>query len=83
MRTLGGRTAHTYRLVLGEDGYGSARTIEFEADTPDAALYLAQQQCNGREAELIEDGRSLGRVQCALNGGFWIISSPISQQLAD
>jgi hypothetical protein len=65
---------HTYRLVLADDALGTARTIEFEAACPDSALYLAQQQCRGREAELFEDERSLGRIQCARQGGFWVLS---------
>ena len=65
---------HTYRLVMSDDGIGTARTIVFEATCPDSALYLAQQQCRGREAELFEDERSLGRIQCARPGGFWMLS---------
>lgn len=64
---------HTYRLVLSEDGTGVPRTIEFEAPGPEVALYMAQQQCRGREAEVLEDGRSLGRVRMAA-GGFWRLS---------
>ena len=67
---------HTYQLILSEDGEGLARTIEFEAAGPEAALYMAQQQCRGREAEVIEDGRSLGRVQCVPRGGYWRLSPP-------
>jgi hypothetical protein len=65
---------HTYRLVLADDERGPARIIEFEAPYPDSALYLAQQQCRGREAELFEDERSLGRIMCAPQGGFWMLS---------
>ena len=68
--------SHTYQLVLADDGRGAARTIEFEADAPDAALFFAGSQCNGREAELFENKRSLGRVKCVENGGFWVISPP-------
>jgi hypothetical protein len=64
----------TYQLVLAADEEGEARTIEFEATSPDAALYVAQRQCRGREAELFENDRSLGRLQCAKPGGFWILS---------
>ena len=67
---------HTYQLVLDEDGGGTARTIEFEAAGPEVALYMAQQQCRGRPAELIEDGRSLGQVQCVPQGGYWLLSPP-------
>lgn len=65
---------HTYRLVLFDDGRGCPRRIEFEASGADAALSIAQNECLGREAELFEDLRSLGRVKCARNGGFWVIS---------
>ena len=68
---------HTYRLIMADDGRGAARTIEFEAAGPEAALYMAQQQCQGREAELVEDGRSLGRVQCVAQGGYWRLSPPV------
>jgi len=64
----------TYQLVMSEDGHGEAQTIEFEAASPETALHIAQRQCRGREAELMEDGRSLGRVRCDGDGGFWILS---------
>ena len=63
----------TYQLILHEDGRGVARTIEFEASGAEAALYVAQQQCRGREAELMQEGRSLGRLKCD-KGGHWVIS---------
>lgn len=66
---------HTYRLVLFEDGRGSSRIIEFEGWGADAAFHRAQQHCRGREAELLEDGRSLGRLKCDGAAGFWILSS--------
>ena len=66
----------TYQLVLHDDERGAGRTIEFEASGAEAALYVAQQQCRGREAELMQDGRSLGRLKCAANGGYWVISPP-------
>ena len=73
MRTPPLRRGQTYQLILSEDGRGQARTIEFEANAPDMALYLAQQQCAGREAELRENGRSLGILKCE-RAGFWVIS---------
>ena len=74
IRTFPRDFSKTYQLVLSDDGQGLARTIEFEAASPDAALSVAERQCQGREAELFEDHRSLGRLQCAANGGFWILS---------
>jgi len=70
--------SQTYQLVLAEDGQGEAQTIEFEASAADAALYVAQRQCKGRAAELFENKRSLGRLQCSGNGGYWILSGPRS-----
>lgn len=63
----------TYQLILHDDERGVGRTIEFEASGAEAALYVAQQQCRGREAELMQDGRSLGRLKCD-KGGYWVIS---------
>lgn len=71
--------SQTYQLVLAEDGQGQAQTIEFEASGPDAALFVAERQCRGRDAELLENGRSLGRLRCADRGGFWILSPPAPQ----
>ena len=67
---------HVYQLVLDDDGQGGTRTIEFEAEAPDAALFFAGSHCGGREIELFEDERSLGRLKCVENGGFWVISPP-------
>jgi hypothetical protein len=61
-------------LVMSKDGQGEAQTIEFEASGPDAALYMAERQCHGREAELFENDRSLGRLRCSGHGGYWILS---------
>jgi hypothetical protein len=66
------RFQHIYRLVIADDGSGTGQTIEFEAPYRESAL--AQQQCRGCEAELFEDDRSLGRVQCMAQGGFWLLS---------
>ena len=79
MRELKRKWAHTYRLVLAEDGRGCERTIEFEASGAEVALSLAHRQCNGREAELFEDGRSLGRLQNSRRGGFWIVSPALRE----
>jgi hypothetical protein len=67
-------TTRHYALVLTEDGLESTRRIEFEALGPDSALFRAEKECRGREAELFEDGRSLGRIKCALNGGYWVLT---------
>jgi len=66
--------SQTYQLVMADDGEGEAQTIQFEATSADAALFVAERQCRGREAELFENHRSLGRLQCAKPGGYWILS---------
>lgn len=62
-----------YRLELADDGTG-ARTIELEALSAEAALQCAQPHCSGREAELFEDGRSLGLLRCTADGDYWTMS---------
>ncbi len=74
MRSPNRPWGHTYQIVLSEDGRGLARTIEFEASGADAALFLAERECAGREVELFEDDRSLGRLKCDGKGGFWLLS---------
>lgn len=71
-----------YQLVLSEDGPGTARRIEFEALGSDSALLRAERECRGREAELFEDGRSLGRIKCASSGGYWLLSPAITVKSA-
>jgi hypothetical protein len=63
-----------YQLVLGEEGEGTTRSIDFDALGPDSALFRAEKECRGREAELFEDGRSLGRIKCAAKGGYWVLT---------
>jgi len=74
MQTPSRAFSQTYQLVMGEDGVGHAETIEFRATTADAALFIAERQCRGRQAELFENERSLGRLQCSKQGGYWILS---------
>ncbi len=76
MREVNRSGRQTYRLILHDDGLGVERTIEFEAAGAEAAFYVAQRECRGREAELMEGGRSLGRPQCLRQGGFWRLSPP-------
>ena len=63
-----------YQLVLLDERQESARSIVFEAPGADSALFRAEKECRGREAELFEDGRSLGRIKCASSGGFWVLT---------
>lgn len=69
------RLDHTYRLVLADGAEGLEQVMEFSAPSPEAALYLAQRHCAGREVELFEDERSLGRLRCVPHAGFWLLSS--------
>jgi hypothetical protein len=75
MRQLNRNWNQSYQLILHDDAGGVGRTIEFQASGAEAALYMAQQHCRGREAELMQDGRSLGRLKCD-KGGYWVISPP-------
>ena len=63
-----------YQLVLLDESQEPARSIVFEAPGPACALFRAEKECRGREAELFEDGRSLGRIKCAPGGGFWVLT---------
>jgi hypothetical protein len=63
-----------YQLVLDEEAEGTTRSIDFDALGPDTALFRAEKECRGREAELFEDGRSLGRIKCAATGGYWVLT---------
>lgn len=67
-----------YQLVLLKDGRESGHRIEFGAPGPDSALFRAEQECRGREAELFEDGRSLGRIKCASSGGYWVLTPRVT-----
>jgi len=67
--------AHSYRIVVNDDG-GRGQSIEFEGLGAEAALIVAQRACSGRQGELFEDGRSLGRLHLHPEGGYWIISPP-------
>jgi hypothetical protein len=68
---------HTYRLRLGEDGAGSARDIEFEAESADAALRMVQQLCGRRRAQLFENGQKLADIRLSAPHGFWIIGNQV------
>ena len=70
------RSGHTYRLIVSGGAGAEPQVIEFEADGPDSALFRAQRQCAGLPAELFEDERSLGSIQCMQEGGYWVLSPP-------
>jgi len=65
---------HTYRLVLQDDGRNCEQTVEFDAAGAESALVNAQRYCGGREAELFEDERSLGRLYLDPGAGFWTVN---------
>lgn len=64
------RWGHSYLLVLTETGKACELGVEFEASGAEAALSLAHRLRQGCDAELYEDGRSLGRLQSPDNDGF-------------
>lgn len=72
---------HRYRLVVRAGGEDTDKVIDFSARGPESALYLAQRHCAGREADLYQEGRALGRVRHDLNGGFWVITPPVPASL--
>jgi hypothetical protein len=82
MRQLNRNWNQAYQLILHDDAGGAGRTIEFEASGAEAALYVAQQHCRGCEAELMQGGRSLGRLKCD-KGGYWVISPPAAVPVHD
>jgi hypothetical protein len=63
----------TYQLHIAEDGKREARIVEFDASGSDVALRMAQQFCDGRSAQLFEDGRRLANLQLDPEHGFWMI----------
>ncbi len=69
---------NTYRLVTA-DRRDVPRMIEFEANGPGSALQVAGRHCSGRDMEVFENGRSLGRFRNDVNGGFWVITPPCAK----
>lgn len=76
MGANGGFGDNVYRLVMSGDGKREERVIEFTGTGAHAALLLAKRMCDGREAEVFENGRSLGRISTAPGGDFWVIAPP-------
>ena len=64
--------AELYRLKFGDDGYGVAKEIEFEAYDAYKALTIAHGEAQGRTAELWRDGRKLCTIQ-RTGAGAWRI----------
>ncbi|WP_432769978.1 MAG: hypothetical protein HEQ22_04315 [Sphingopyxis sp.] len=53
------RRTVTYTLRYDEDAVGLPKRIEFEADSPAAALEIAMGEAEGRRALLLADGAPL------------------------
>ncbi len=77
-KRFGGRL---YRLVIKNDGAAPDEIIEFEANGPESALFMAQRYRVRKEAELYEGERSLGRVKLDPRAGFWVIAPPAEKQV--
>lgn len=73
------RLDNLYCLVLGKDGLGDARIIEFEASGAHSALIMAGRHCRGRKAEVFENGQSLCSITSDAAEGFWVIMPPVAQ----
>lgn len=65
-----------YRLQF-QDGYKTAEpAVEFEAPSVEAALFVAQNHCVNRPAQLFEGERYLGSISLSRYGGHWNICGP-------
>ena len=51
-----------FHLLLEDDGQGSPTRIDFQAETPDFALQIAQGQASGRNMQLFEGATLLGTL---------------------
>jgi hypothetical protein len=63
---------HSYSLLVEDDGTGTGQTFELEGSDPSVAMQFAQRQLPERQIEVLEDGRSLGKMKCTREG-FWIV----------
>lgn len=66
----------TYTLRYDEDALGLPKRIEFEADSPAAALEIAMGEAEGRRALLLADGEPLCQlVKAAADPApYWIVA---------
>lgn len=66
----------TYTLRYEEDALGLPKRIEFEAESPAAALEIAMGEAEGRRALLLADGEPLCQlVKAAADPApFWIVA---------
>ncbi|HEU4819952.1 MAG TPA: hypothetical protein VFS87_02180 [Qipengyuania sp.] len=72
MQSGHGSYEQTYRLDIGADRNGDARTIEFGASGAEALLIQAQRHCPGRIARITVGDRALGSLQLT-QAGFWVL----------
>ena len=72
MQTRRGSYEQTYRLDIGADRNGDARTIEFGASGAEVLLIQAQRHCPGRIARITVGDRPLGSLQLT-RSGFWVL----------
>jgi hypothetical protein len=63
---------NTYRLVYSDDGIGMARTIEFEANDPAAALIIADCAAANRSVEIWREREILCKIRRSITG-FWAV----------
>ncbi len=58
-----------YSLRFEEDGVGLPKRVEFDAASASIALEIAEQECNGRSAILLCEGKVI--CQIGLHAGAW------------
>jgi hypothetical protein len=66
-----------FKLVITDKNCGDAKTIEFSAPDPHAALVVLERQGEGREVQMFENDRPLGTIQQV--AGYWRISRGMSR----
>lgn len=70
-----------YTIVISADHTGTGRQIEFEAATPWLALEKSQARFRWLSAELLENGRTVARVDHLplRKNGVWQISRAVDK----
>lgn len=61
-----------YSLRFEEDGIGLPKRVEFEAASASLALEIAEQECHGRSALLVCEGKAI--CQVSHHAGAWRIT---------
>ena len=62
-----------FQLIIRDGAAGEPQVIEFAAPDPCAALMAMERHGEGREAQILENGRPLGTIQQV--AGFWRIGN--------